>query len=281
MTVALFHLRQILFAVVITVPMASAASAGSLLVLDYDAAKTFGTVHIAGGAIDLTRSAMIVTTSSFSFVPSGGQFNEYGAPGVAEFGDAAIHDALVEGANYNGGYWNGTNGILSSTAANNSPDYNSGVGWIDDSIGTYTSFRGVAVGPGQTIIAYAYYGDADLSGAIDTGDQQLASHSLGQTVGIYGLRGSMVNGHPEGMEWVDGDFKQDGIVDNNNDLGWIQANNGLPALYTAGPFAPSFDPATARGVPEPATGGLVATALGAAMCVGYSRRTSKRRGPSR
>ena len=67
--------------------------------LDYSDAKTFGSVHIAGGTIDLTNGAMIVTTSSFGFVPSGGQVNEYGSPGVAEFGDAAIHDALAEGAN--------------------------------------------------------------------------------------------------------------------------------------------------------------------------------------
>ena len=85
-------------AAVVALSIAAEASAQSLLVLDYDAAKQFGNVHIAGGAIDLTSGAMIVTTSSFGFVPTGGAPNEYGSPGVAEFGDAAIHDALAEGA---------------------------------------------------------------------------------------------------------------------------------------------------------------------------------------
>jgi hypothetical protein len=264
--------RRALIASIIAVATTSIVSATSLLQLDYNAAKTLGAVHIAGGAIDLTNGAIIVTTSSIGFVPSGGQINEYGASGVAEFGDAAIHDALVEGANYASGFWNGTNGILSSTAANN-PNGNTAVGWIDNSIGVYTSFRGLSVGPGQSIIAYTYFGDADLNGVIDTGDQQLLSNSLGQTVGIYGLRGSMVNGNPEGMEWVDGDFNQDGLVDNNVDLVNLQFNNGMPALYDAGPLAPSFNPATARGaVPEPATGGLLAAILGAALLGAHVRR---------
>ena len=104
------------------------AGAQSLLVLDYHAPKTFGSVHIAGGAIDITSGAMIVTTSSFGFVPSGGQSNEYGSPGVAEFGDAAIHDAIVEGANFANGFWNGTNGIISSTAATRA-DGTLAIGW--------------------------------------------------------------------------------------------------------------------------------------------------------
>ena len=73
------------------------ALAQSLLQLDYRA-KVFGTIEIADGAIDITNSAMILdATSAFGFVPVGGQLNEYGTPGVPEYGDNAIHDAIEEG----------------------------------------------------------------------------------------------------------------------------------------------------------------------------------------
>ncbi len=129
--------RQLaMLAAVVAVAVASQASAQSLLVLDYNSAKIFGSVEIAGGAIDVTNGAMIVTTSSFGFVPSGdpGGPPEVGVPGVAEYGDNAIHDALVEGGNYANGYWNGTNGIMSSTAQNDNSGFLKAVGWIDNSI---------------------------------------------------------------------------------------------------------------------------------------------------
>ena len=86
---------------------------------------------------------MIVTTSSFGFVPSGGQTNEYGSPGVAEYGDPAIHDAIIEGANFANGYWNGTNGIMSSTAASR-PDGTLAIGWLDNSVGFYSTWWGLS-----------------------------------------------------------------------------------------------------------------------------------------
>ena len=109
------------------------------------------------------RLAMIVTTSSFGFVPDG-YFNgtkqvlfpdEYGNLNVAEFGDAAIHDVLLEGDDLAaGGYWNGTNGIFSSTADNN-PD--STREWAGSTIRLMpnSSFRGLAVNTSESIIGYA------------------------------------------------------------------------------------------------------------------------------
>ena len=114
------------------------------LVLSFPALKVFGSLHIAGGDVELQNgAAMIVTTSAFGFVPSGGQANEDMVNGVGkpEFGDPAIHDAIIEGANFANGYWNGTNGIVSIDAQNRA-DGNFALGWLDNSTGYYSSFYG-------------------------------------------------------------------------------------------------------------------------------------------
>jgi len=246
------HRIMACMAAVVALAVAAEASASSLLQLDYNAAKAFGSVHIAGGAIDLTNGAMIVTTSSFGFVPSGGAPNEIGSAGVAEYGDNAIHDALAEGANYSGGFWNGTNGIQSSSAANNA-NTNTAIGWVDNSIGAYSSFRGVPVSTDQSIIAYTYYGDADLSGFVDNSDYGLWSAAYLQSQSqVYPGRG---------VEWIDGDWDQSGFVD-NSDYGLWSANYLQPALYSPAPVVPS----AAAAVPEPTT--LALLAVGELACLG-------------
>lgn len=161
---------------------------------------------------------MIVTTSSFGFVPQGGQANEYMVNGVGqpEYGAAAIHNAVVEGANYANGFWNGTNGITSSVAAND-PNELHAVGYLDDSTagGIYSTFWGVPVNTSQTIIATTYYGDADLSGYVDSGDYGLwviTKTSPNPTI-------SSLTGGP--VEWVDGDFDQSGTVDSGDYGLWV------------------------------------------------------------
>ncbi len=104
MQFSLTHARSALLGILFLASATTPSRATTLLVLSYREAKTSGNVHIAGGAIDITNGAMIATTSSFGFVPSGGQANEYGSPGLPEYGDAAIHDALAEGADYANGY---------------------------------------------------------------------------------------------------------------------------------------------------------------------------------
>ena len=54
-----------------------------------------GTVNAFG--VDLSSGAMVVTTSSFGFVPSESLPGELGTPGTAEYGDNAIHDAILRG----------------------------------------------------------------------------------------------------------------------------------------------------------------------------------------
>ena len=208
----------------------SVASAQTpLLQLDYNQAKTFGTVEIAGGAIDITSGAMVVNTASFGFVPSQQLPNEYNVNGIGqpEFGDAAIHDAIVKGLNSaNGGYWNGTNGIISSSAAND-PNLATYVGWLDNGaagnlIGQpqlYVSWDGQTIGPGQSIIAFTSLGDALLHGTVDLADYNLANGFFGDNTGYLtggaqpGGLGSAVQGNGGSADWGDGDVLYHGTVD--------------------------------------------------------------------
>ena len=233
----------------------------------------FNSVQIASGhTINFASvGAMICTTSSFGFVPQGGQANEYGSPGVPEYGDAAIHDALAEGANYQSGFWDGMSGLISSTAANN-PNSNLALGWIDNSIGLYTTFRGVSVNSSQSIIEVTYYGDSLLQGAVTYADYQLMNIDYGKTTSIYG--------NPfGGAEWIDGDSDQGGVVD-ADDYALMLSAYGSPSLYPPPilPVVPGPRLAALLGgveAPEPATIGLLAAAAACGLCVGLVRRWRK------
>jgi hypothetical protein len=178
-----------LFLTVVFLPCAQAS--GTLLQLSYSAAKVFGAVHIAGGAIDVTTGAMIVTTSSFGFVPlgyvpTGGSAavpfpGEIGGLQVAEFGDNAIHDALIKGANFvpglSSGYWEGTNGVMSSSASSDLTG-STAVGWFDNRGSQYTTWWGLPISPGQSIITYDYYGDCNVDGGVDARDLDIINSSI-------------------------------------------------------------------------------------------------------
>jgi hypothetical protein len=272
--VTLLYVRHVLLVAAVTVATTSVASAQtSVLVLDYSNAKTFGNVHIAGGAIDLTSGAMIVTTSSFGFVPSGGQTNERGVPGVAEYGDNAIHDALAEGANYASGFWNGTNGIISSTAAND-PNAITAFGWIDDSVTGYTVFEGIPVNTNQSIIATTWYGDSLLTGAVTPDDYALW---LATITNPAGADVSTITGGP--IEWLDGDWFQSGVA-TSDDYGLWLASITSPAMKPRNfnPSAPNVpgDGANAAAVPEPASIFLSSAAFLASVFIRRLRRTTAR-----
>jgi autotransporter-associated beta strand protein len=179
---------------------------------------TVNDLALLGGKIDMTTGGLIVPQSNFSFVPSGGQDNEYLANGTgnAEYGNAAIHDALQEGANFASGYWDGTHGILSSTAATDL-NYHTAVGdaW-NDYLG-YTSWRGKTVGSDSLLVSYTYYGDADMSGTVTTNDYSIWSGSASMG---YGTATGSIH-----TEWIDGDWDGNGICDSEDSGLWTESHN--------------------------------------------------------
>jgi autotransporter-associated beta strand protein len=182
-------------------------------------------VFIAEGTIDLGTGAIVVNTSAFGFVPQGDQYNEYLVNGAdnAEYGYAAFHDAILEGANYcNNGFWNGTRGILSSYAAN-WPNQDMGIGWVDNAYADYASWRSVALNSGKTLVSLTWYGDADLNGAVNNDDSGIWSGYMTSGITFYG-------GPPE---WVDADWNGDGVVD-TDDIGMWSGTLTLGDGYDLG-----------------------------------------------
>ena len=194
------------------------------------------------GRIDLSNNDMIDQTSS-------------DAP--------AVISQLKAGFNAGVGYWNGTSGIVSTSAANDST-FLTTLGYrIADGA---TMFDGQTPNSGSIEVKYTYYGDADLNGTVNGADYTQIDLGFG--------------GHLTG--WSNGDFNYDGVV---NGLDYALIDNTFNQLGAtgAGPLAligGSSDllasssnliasPA-ASAVPEPTTLGLLG--IGAMGLLGRRRR---------
>ncbi len=160
---------------------------------------------------------------------------------VVDNGNLAMLTAqLASGLDINGSYGNGP-GITSSAFANN-VDFNTVLGIAANVELGYTSFSGQTVDANDVLIKYTYYGDADLSGSVDT--------STDFDLYITGLTsGGSLGG------WLFGDFDYSGTVDSATDfdlyITGLTTQGG--ALLTAGGGN------LVQAVPEPSTfvlGGL-------------------------
>jgi len=104
----------------------------------------------------------------------------------------------------NGETWNGTGGIVSSTAATNVLSF--AVGYAENSeigSGSYATFGGQAVGSHSVLIKYTRNGDCNLDGVVNGDDGGI----LG---GAFGLGGSTYG------NWHFGDMDYDGSVDGDD-----------------------------------------------------------------
>ena len=142
-------------------------------------------IGIEAGAIDLRDNDMVV---------------DYSTTAEAQ----AVRDMLFYGRS--NGSWNGI-GIASSTAAAN-PGHLTTLGLMEAThfklvYGQSATFDGQALDDTALLIKYTYYGDADFNGRVTSEDYQYMS--------LFN------NG-----EWIDGDFDDDGTVD-NDDLALIDA----------------------------------------------------------
>jgi GH25 family lysozyme M1 (1,4-beta-N-acetylmuramidase) len=201
-----------------------------------------GTLSVANAArLDLTNNAIVVRGSSLGAVKS------YLATGFAA------------------GAWNGP-GVNSSAAAAD-PSHATALGSITAASVNVTSFKGVTGLTGnEVLVAYTYYGDADLTGAVTLDDF---------TLFLSGYQ----NG---GTTWFRGDFDYSGLTTLDDFTLFLKgyqqqgaplsAIEGLVDSMSMSPAERAAMLAAMAAVPEPAT--VAALALIGLFGVRHRRRPS-------
>ncbi len=174
--------------------------------------------------------------------------------------DLLVHTGTLAGVNslvqsgYNNGNWNGSTGIISTTAANDSShltalgvivnDNGSGVPLYGTSGTIASKFEGATTVDGDILVKLTYYGDTNLDGKVDGTDYTRIDNGY-----LTHLSG-----------WANGDFNYDGVV-NGSDYTLIDnAFNTQGAQISSEIASATAEIAPISGVaavPEPATLGLI------------------------
>ncbi len=148
----------------------SIADGGGAVVLQPPIVIDTGTLTFSpgsNGVLNLKNNALIVRSSPFN----------------------SIYGYVRNG--FNGGAWDGTGGVNSSTAAQD-PTHLTALGIIDNSEAHYTMFVGRALITGvESLVAYTYYGDANLDGDVTLADFALIGTGLGWYHGDFDYSGSV------------------------------------------------------------------------------------------
>ncbi len=175
------------------------------------------------------------TSTNGTIVNGGRLILDYTGNTAADPG-ATVQTALTAGFNLPSRF---SSGLIRTE---NTVDNLHGLGWTDN-------------GTSQVKVAYTYYGDSDLSGAVDITDFNAVALNYGTT----------------GATWQKGDFNYDGTV-NLLDLNAIATNFGATPALDLLPASLPADGSVALGalVPEPTSLGMIA--LGAGMLVRRRRR---------
>jgi autotransporter-associated beta strand protein len=223
-------------------------------------ANTIGSLSLSGttgswtSSLDLTNNSLIIHGSS--------------TPAVAAQLLATVTNQAQQG--YNGGAWNGTGGIISSTAAANASHLTAVGVILNDNSGTalMSSFENAPTVDGDVLVKYTYYGDTNLDGVVDGSDYSRvdASYVAEGFNPATGLAANPISG------WYNGDFNYDGVVDGSDYTLIDNAFNSQSTVYSA-QIAAQVGGSSA--VPEPAT--LSVIGIGAVGLLGRRRRSQQSR----
>jgi autotransporter-associated beta strand protein len=148
-----------------------------------------------------TINSGTVTAASLSALGSGtitingGTINSSGGLILSNTSASTVFALLQSG--YNNGTWNGSTGINSTAAADDTSHLHA-LGMLQPT--SPTTFEGQPLGPGDVAVKYTYYGDANLDGKVDGSDYSLIDNGY-----LNHLTG-----------WQNGDFNYDGVVDGSD-----------------------------------------------------------------
>jgi fibronectin-binding autotransporter adhesin len=205
----------------------------------------------SGGLVSLAQDARVmvaVGSLAVAETTGGGRVDVGGGELAIAAGGASAAELRADiVAGRNGGAWNGSTGITSSTAA---------------AVGGTRAVGYVVAGDGSARVSFAAPGDVNINGQVDVFD--LVAVNSG---GAYGTGTASV--------WNQGDFNYDGVT---NVFDLVSINTA--GAYGQGnyfPAAPSVSGSgTAAAVPEPVTPGLAALILAGAFAARRRfRRTAR------
>jgi fibronectin-binding autotransporter adhesin len=223
-----------------------------------------GTLHLASssinilkfyhGTVQLTSPTSVLTAGFVDFVTSPASLDvNRGAAIITGTSLSALTADVKAGYNLaGGGQWNGVNAITSAAAAADTTHLTA-VGVIGNNqsgsplYSATHQFHGDTPGTNDTLVAYTYFGDANLSGKVDGSDYSLIDAG-------YASHGSKTG-------WYYGDFNYDGVIDGSDYTLIDNAfnNQGTPINPTALVASDTAQVAAApAAVPEPAAAAAIA-----------------------
>jgi autotransporter-associated beta strand protein len=232
---------------------ATKVSAGTLVVGANGALPTGASVALSStGTLQLGTGTGLATISSLA-ISGSGVFDITNNHAIITYGSsdpiATIRGYLKSG--YNNGGWNGTDGIISSTAQTLTNGLRYGVGWADGNDGVHDV---AGLSSGEIELKYTLLGDANLDGTVNGSDFSILAANFGLGV----------------TNWDQGNFLYSSSV-NGSDFSALAANfgqgdSGADASITPADIQALDSFAVANGlpvptitaVPEPASIGLLA-----------------------
>ena len=168
---------------------AGVIQAGTITISDGEVLTMRDNVAADPGAAPPIFGTILIDAITLTITPSGVLDIQNNAVIVRMTPFNTIYGYVVNG--YNGGTWDGVGGISSSFAASD-PTHLFAVGIINNAEAQYTTFLGAALGPAsESLVAYTYYGDANLDRDVTLEDLALIGTGSG---------------------WYHGDFNYDGTV---------------------------------------------------------------------
>jgi hypothetical protein len=214
-----------------TVPTFSVTVAGGSL--RFSASQHLSNLTITGGSVGFASSVSGAVLSVNSLSLAGGSL-DLGANGMIMDYSGATPIATFRGyltSGFNSGAWNGA-GIW-STAANADSAHLHGLGYAEASALGIGSFMGQQVDTTAIVIRYTRYGDNNLDGTVDVGNDF--------NLFLDGLAA-------RGSSWVQGDYTYDGKIDLGNDFNLFLRSYLAPAQQTPAALLATQSPFSAVAV---------------------------------